>query len=131
MKNQQKYFPVFSKAVDNQKLLSNFIFVCGTPVKDQEIVIKGNERVINARFKDASFFFEEDLKSPLSSKSEKLKSMVFLSELGPYYDKTLRMEDSVEQIGIRLGFKSTIVDIKRAAKLSKADLTTEIVFEFP
>ena len=131
MKNQQKYFPVFSKAVDNQKLLSNFIFVCGTPVKDQEIVIKGNERVINARFKDASFFFEEDLKSPLSSKPEKLKSMVFLSKLGTYYDKTLRMEDSVEQIGIRLGFKSTIVDIKRAAKLSKADLTSEMVFEFP
>lgn len=131
MKNQQKYLPVFSTDIDNQKLLPNFIFVCGTPVKDPEIVIKGNERVIKARFKDASFFFEEDQKSPLSSKLEKLKSMVFLSELGTYYDKTLRLEKSVEQIGIRLGFKNMIEDIKRAAMLSKADLTTEMVFEFP
>jgi glycyl-tRNA synthetase beta chain len=131
MKNQQKYFPVISTAIDDQRLLPYFIFVCGTPVKNEEIVIKGNERVIRARFQDGRFFFEEDLKTPLSSKSEKLKSMIFLSGLGTYYEKTLRMEEFVEQIGISLGFQNTINDIKRAAKISKADLTTEMVFEFP
>jgi glycyl-tRNA synthetase beta chain len=131
MKNQQKYFPVTSTGINDQRLLPYFIFVCGTPVKNEEVVIKGNERVIRARFQDGRFFFEEDLKTPLFSKSEKLKSMIFLSGLGTYYDKTLRMEEFVEQIGISLGFQNTISDIKRAARISKADLTTEMVFEFP
>ncbi|MGB7293133.1 MAG: glycine--tRNA ligase subunit beta [Thermodesulfobacteriota bacterium] len=131
MKNQQKYVPVVSTAIDDQKLLPYFIFVCGTRVKNEEVVIKGNERVIRARFQDGRFFFEEDLKTPLSSRSEKLKNMVFLSGLGTYYDKTLRMEEFVEQIGNTLGFQNTINDIKRAARISKADLTTEMVFEFP
>jgi glycyl-tRNA synthetase beta chain len=131
MKNQQRYVPVVSKAIDDQKLLPYFIFVCGTPVKNEEVVIKGNERVIKARFQDGRFFFEEDLKTPLSSRSEKLKSMVFLSDLGTYYGKMLRMEAFVEKIGIDLGFQNTITEIKKAARLSKADLTTEMVFEFP
>ena len=131
MKNQQKYVPVVSTAIDDQKLLPYFIFVCGTPVKNEEVVIKGNERVIRARFQDGRFFFEEDLKTPLSSRSEKLKNMVFLSGLGTYYDKTLRMEGFVEQIGNSLGFQNIINDIISAARISKADLTTEMVFEFP
>lgn len=131
MKTQQKYFPVTSAASDNGRLLPYFIFVCGTPVKNEKIVIKGNERVIRARFEDGRFFFEEDLKTPLHSKLEKLKSMVFLSDLGTYYDKTLRLEKIAEQIGISLGFREKIDDLKRAARLSKADLTTEMVFEFP
>ena len=131
MKNQQRYVPVVSAAADDGRLLPYFIFVCGTPVKIEEVVIKGNERVIRARFQDGRFFFEEDLKIPLSSRSEKLKSMVFLSDLGTYYDKTVRMEEFVEKIGVDLGFQNKIDEIKRAARISKADLTTEMVFEFP
>jgi glycyl-tRNA synthetase beta chain len=131
MKNQQKYVPVVTTGIDDQTLLPYFIFVSGTPVKNEEVVIKGNERVIRARFQDGRFFFEEDLKTPLSSRLEKLKDMVFLSGLGTYYDKSLRMEEFVEQIGNSLGFQNTINDVKRAARISKTDLTTEMVFEFP
>jgi glycyl-tRNA synthetase beta chain len=131
MKNQQKYVPVVTTGIDDPTLLPYFIFVSGTPVKNEEVVIKGNERVIRARFQDGRFFFEEDLKTPLPSRLEKLKDMVFLSGLGTYYDKSFRMEKFVEQIGNSLGFQNTLNDIKRAARISKADLTTEMVFEFP
>lgn len=153
MKNQQKYFPVFSNSDEaahrsslyneaSQELLPHFIFVCGTPVKDPQIVVIGNERVIKARFTDAQFFFKEDTKTSLSEKVEKLKSMGFLSDLGTYYDKTGRlgtmtvttqgpMEGLVTVIGNMLGFQDSVQDLERAAKLSKADLATQMVFEFP
>ncbi|MGE5446689.1 MAG: glycine--tRNA ligase subunit beta [Ignavibacteriales bacterium] len=146
MKNHQKYFPVFANsrasytetALSNQlfsvskdELLPHFIFACGTPVKDSNIVIEGNERVIKARFTDAQFFFREDTKTPLSEKVQKLRSMVFLSNLGTYYDKTERMEGLVVEIGTKLGFQNSIQGLKRAARLSKADLGTQMVFEFP
>ena len=131
MRHHQKYFPVFSKSNNDENLLPHFIFVSGTPVKDPKVVIKGNERVIKARFKDARFFFDEDTRHPLSDRPEKLNSMIFLSDLGTYYDKTQRLADLAETIGKKLGFQDSIQDIKHAAKLSKADLTTDMVFEFP
>ncbi len=146
MKNHQKYFPVFANSstshgetalskqlssVSNDELLPHFIFACGTPVKDPQIVIGGNERVIKARFTDAQFFFKEDTRTPLSEKVQKLRSMVFLSDLGTYYDKTERMEGLVVEIGTKLGFQNSVLGLKRAARLSKADLGTQMVFEFP
>jgi glycyl-tRNA synthetase beta chain len=137
MKNHQKYFPVFSNSnrrstSDDQILLPHFIFVSGTPIKNPNIVIQGNERVIKARFRDAQFFFKEDTKLPLSEKLHKLRSMVFLSDIGTYYDKTERMKNLVGFIGNRLGFThESVQDLKRAAMLSKADLATQMVFEFP
>lgn len=142
MKNQQKYFPVFSNSSEaahrssfyNQaslELLPHFIFVCGTPVKDPKLVVIGNERVIKARFTDAQFFFKDDTKTTLSEKAQKLRSMVFLSDLGTYYDKTERMEGLAEFIGLKLGLQQSARNLRRAAKLSKADLTTQMVFEFP
>ena len=131
MKNNQKYFPVFSRVENELRLLPHFIFVCGTPVKDASIVIKGNERVTRARFKDASFFYHEDLKLSLLDRIEKLKTMVFLSNLGTYYEKIVRLEDLVEFIGVKLGLKEEIRDLHHTARLSKSDLTTEMVFEFP
>jgi glycyl-tRNA synthetase beta chain len=134
MRNHQKYFPVFSATTNPQgyELLPYFIFVCGTPVKDPQIVISGNEKVIRARFTDAKFFFEEDAKTPLSKKIEKLKDMVFLSDLGTYYDKTQRLEKLVTYIGKTLGLQENqLKELERAAVLSKADLATQMVFEFP
>ncbi|GIW48319.1 MAG: glycine--tRNA ligase beta subunit [Deltaproteobacteria bacterium] len=134
MRNHQKYFPVFSATTNPQgyELLPYFIFVCGTPVKDPQIVISGNEKVIRARFTDAKFFFEEDTKTPLSKKIEKLKDMVFLSDLGTYYDKTQRLEKLVTYIGRTLGLQENqLKELERAAVLSKADLATQMVFEFP
>lgn len=132
MKNHQKYFPLSSDSENQNGLLPHFIFVSGTPVKNPNTVIKGNERVIKARFRDAQFFFREDTKTPLLEKIHRLRSMVFLSDLGTYYDKTERMENLAEFIGKRLGFREeSVQSLKRAAMLSKADLATQMVFEFP
>ena len=130
MKYHQKYFPVFSKSKKGE-LLPHFIFVCGTLVKDTEVVSKGNERVIRARFTDARFFYDEDKSSHLETKLEDLKGMVFLSEIGTYYQKTQRLIELAGYLGKTLGFKDSVKDIKRAAELSKADLATQMVFEFP
>ena len=130
MKYHQRYFPVFSKSKKGE-LLPHFIFVCGTPVKDTEVVSKGNERVIRARFTDARFFYDEDKSSHLETKLEDLKGMVFLSEIGTYYQKTQRLIELAGYLGKTLGFKDSVKDIKRAAELSKADLATQMVFEFP
>jgi len=129
MKGHQKYFPVFSKS--GGKLLPHFIFVSGTPVKDNNVVVKGNERVIRARFTDARFFYDEDKSTPLSDKVERLKGTVFLSDLGTYFDKTERLKEIAKLIGDKLGFGDSIPDIVRAAGLCKADLATQMVFEFP
>lgn len=121
MKNHQKYFPVYSEKTG--KLLPRFIFVCGTPVKDKRVIIRGNERVIRARLNDAEFFFSEDTKKSLSAYTEDLESMVFLSDIGTYRGKVERMRMLAADI-----FASP--DLERAAELSKSDLATQMVFEF-
>ncbi len=130
MKNHQKYFPVFSKS-ETEELLPHFIFVCGTPVNDSDVVSKGNERVIRARFTDARFFYDEDKSAPLWDKLEDLKGMVYLSDVGSYYDKTDRLKTLANELGNNLGFDNNTRHIVRAAFLSKADLATQMVFEFP
>lgn len=129
MKNHQKYFPVYNS---KNKLMPYFIFVCGTPVKDGSVVVKGNERVIRARFNDAEFFWREDLKSPLEDNLKKLESMVFLSQVGNYLEKTLRLEELSAELVKNCGIsnKKTTNDLKRSARLSKADLVSQMVFEF-
>jgi glycyl-tRNA synthetase beta chain len=121
MKNHQKYFPVYSEKTG--KLLPCFIFVCGTPVKDKQVIIRGNERVIRARLNDAEFFFSEDTKKSLSTYTEDLESMVFLSDIGNYREKVERMRMLAADI-----FANP--DLERAAELSKSDLATQMVFEF-
>ena len=128
MKNHQKYFPVFSKS---KKLLPYFIFVSGTQVKDSKVVVRGNERVIRARFTDAEFFYNEDSSEPLEAKLDGLKTMVFLSQIGSYYEKTKRLEKLAGQITKLSGEKSLEKNLKKAALLSKCDLTTQMVFELP
>lgn len=128
MKNHQKYFPVFSKS---KKLLPYFIFVSGTQVKDNNVVIKGNERVIRARFTDAEFFWNEDIKKPLDNNISELKSMVFLSEIGNYFEKTRRLENLSNDLALVCKKQKIKDDLKRSATLSKADLVSQMVFEFP
>ncbi len=130
MKNHQKYFPLYSNDSYDQ-LLANFVFVSGTPVDESSIVIKGNERVIRARFSDARFFYHEDRAQKLESKLEELKGMVFLSGFGTYYDKSQRLGAIAERLAAELGMDRESKDIKRAAYLCKADLSTQMVFEFP
>jgi len=129
MKKHQKYFPVYTKG---GKLLPFFIFVCGTQVDDTSVVANGNERVLRARFTDAEFFWKEDLKSPLEDNLKKLESMVFLSQVGNYLEKTLRLEKLSAELVKNCGItnKKTANDLIRSARLSKADLVSQMVFEF-
>ncbi len=128
MNKHQKYFPVYSKG---NKLLPYFIFVCGTNVKDTKVVINGNERVLRARFTDAEFFWNEDLKHPLENNLTRLDSMVFLSQVGSYLEKTKRLEKLSDELGTACNIKSeTAKNLVRAARLCKADLVSQMVFEF-
>jgi len=137
MQNHQKYFPVFSKS---GKLLPYFIFVCGTRVVNNETVVKGNERVLRARFRDAEFFWNEDIKKPLKDSRDKLKDMLFLSGVGSYYKKTERLKNIAENLASYSGIcnkysKNYNPDLVgcliEAAHLSKADLVSKMVFELP
>ena len=97
-----------------------------------EEVIKGNQRVLNARLSDAKFFFEEDKKIPLEERVPFLKEIVVQEKLGSYYDKTLRLVKLGEKIAISLRIEEKIRGIlKEAAYLCKTDLTTQMVREFP
>jgi len=127
MKNHQKYFPVYNSS---SELLPYFIFVCGTPVKDTNVVVRGNERVIRARFNDAEFFFAEDSRKKLSERLDDLKNMVYLSQIGSYFEKASRMEKISHIIASELSLEKEKTDLAKAALLSKCDLATQMVFEF-
>ncbi len=118
MKEHQKYFHTTDST---GKLMPNFITVSNIESKNKAKVISGNEKVIRPRLADAVFFFENDKKTSLQSRTEKLKSIVFQQELGTVYEKSIR----VSQLA---GHISEL--IAGSALLCKADLITDMVFEF-
>ena len=122
MKEHQRYFPVYK---DN-KLTNAFIVVSNAYTDNFEKIIKGNEKVLRARLSDALFFYENDLKKGLSI--EGLKNIVYMDNLGSLYDKVKREE----KIGEYLANKFNIDKEKllKAINLAKADLLTEMVYEF-
>ncbi len=126
MKVHQKYFAVKDK---DGRLMPNFLVVSNNP--PGEYVKKGNERVISARFSDASFFFNEDRKTKLIDKIENLKNVLFHKELGTVHDKIIRMSRIAGYLAKALDLaENTSRKIERAVQLSKADLVTSMVFEF-
>ena len=126
MKEHQRYFPV----VKDSKLLPNFIAVRNGNDYKIEVVKAGNEKVLVARLEDALFFYNEDIKNNLESYIEKLKTVVFQAKLGTVYDKSLRIEKLSLDILESLKLNDIKEDTLRAAKLCKADLVTNMVFEF-
>ena len=126
MKDNQKYFPVVN---DTGSLLPHFITVSNIESKDPAQVISGNERVVRPRLADAAFFWEQDKKKPLDDHLESLNSIVFQKELGTLQDKTNRLVSLVETIAEQMGCNSE--HATRAAALSKCDLMTDMVGEFP
>ncbi len=125
MKEHQKYFHVVDA---EQKLLPLFITVANIDSQDMAQVIAGNEKVIRPRLSDAAFFFEQDKKVPLVSAREKLKTMVFQSQLGTLFDKTERVAALAATLAEGMG--ESPEDALRAGQLSKADLVTSMVYEF-
>ncbi len=128
MKEHQGYF-----ALVDQKggLLPNFLAVTNMKLSNMQLIREGNERVLAARLADARFFFDEDRKIPLSARVEKQDTVTYQQKLGSLRQKTRRVVALAEQIARRLGDHTLVQDARRAAELSKADLLTGIVGEFP
>ena len=129
MRRHQKYF---ATTTPQGTFSQSFLFVAdGTTANThQTSVIAGNERVLKARLRDAVFFWEQDLKLPLESRLDKLKSVIFHHRLGSMYDKVIRLEALSESLAAQINSLNP-QEVKRAALLSKADLVTEMVAEFP
>jgi glycyl-tRNA synthetase beta chain len=127
MLDHQKYFPIQDQ---EGKLLNSFVFIANQPVTEK--IIKGNERVIRARFKDAEFFFNEDQKIRLDKLHAKLDGLMFTKESGTMLDKSKRV---AQILNILIPFfalsEDEIEQSFRAAFLAKTDLLTHLVFEFP
>ncbi len=127
MRNNQKYF-VFENA--GGALFPGFAFVSNMVVPDESVVVAGNERVLRARLSDAEFYYWDDLKKPLFDRTEALKKVLFQADMGTYWEKIERMADIAEFVA-SFGFPAKAKDCRRAAFLSKADLTTGVIKEFP
>ena len=126
MQENQKYFPVVDS---NENLLPHFIAISNIQSKDPDKVREGNERVIRPRFRDAEFFWQQDLKSPLASRRERLKEVVFQRKLGTLFDKSERLVVLTQFIAKLAGVDQE--HARRAAQLCKCDLMTDMVNEFP
>ena len=125
METHQRYFALYTK---EGKLINKFVTITNYIGNEFENIKAGNLRVIKARLDDAVFFFNEDTKKPLEAYVENLKGMTFQKGMGSVYDKTQRIVKLSEKISAELGVNKP--SIKRAAELCKADLATNLVFEF-
>lgn len=122
----QKFVPVFDA---DGKLTEHFIGIANIESKDPAEIRKGYERVIRPRFADAKFFWDEDLKTPLASYQEQLKGVTYQQALGSLWDKSVRVAELARIIANRVGVDAGAAT--RAASLSKCDLLTRMVGEFP
>ncbi|WP_425478825.1 glycine--tRNA ligase subunit beta [Novilysobacter concretionis] len=126
METNQKFFPV----LDNEGRLSeHFIGIANIESKDEAEVRKGYERVIRPRFSDARFFFVEDMKQGLASMNDGLRNVTYQAKLGTLADKVQRVMALAGSIAGEVGVGPALA--RRAAELSKADLQSRLVGEFP
>jgi glycyl-tRNA synthetase beta chain len=128
MKANQKYFPLLDTA---GKLTNKFLVVSNISPTDPSAVIGGNERVVRPRLADAKFFFDQDRKRSLESRILGLAKVVYHNKLGTQGERVQRVGSIANAIGERLGGEQLGLRANRAALLSKADLLTDMVGEFP
>lgn len=133
MRAHQRYVPVYE--ANSKQLKPLFLFVSNADPQAETTIVAGNERVLAARFEDAAFFYKEDLEIPLIDRLEQLKGITFQKGLGTVYDKTIRLENlslkigqALEKYNPKIHFSGN--ELIRAARLSKCDLVTQLVFEF-
>jgi glycyl-tRNA synthetase beta chain len=128
IRNNQKCFVVSDPKTG--KLANKFILVANIETADDgKTIVAGNERVIRARLSDAKFFYETDLKTKLEDRLPKFEQIVFHEKLGTQAERIKRIERLAAEIAPLVG--ADVEKAKRAAKLAKADLLTEVVGEFP
>ena len=129
MQGHQRYFPV---AGDDGALMPHFIAVSNIESRDVETVRKGNERVIRPRLSDAAYFFDADRRQTLESRLEGLEGVVFQRELGTLHAKARRVSALAGRVAEAMdGSSEAVAHARRAGLLSKCDLLTEMVGEFP
>ncbi|MDF3054577.1 MAG: glyS [Gammaproteobacteria bacterium] len=129
LKTHQKSFSV---ADDRGQTLPYFITISNIESKDPQRVISGNERVIRARLSDAKFFYEADLKHTLTQDLERTKNVIFQKQLGSLFEKAKRISMLSHYLAEQLNISSAQgKEIAEAGLLSKADLMTNMVAEFP
>ncbi|MBK1645017.1 glycine--tRNA ligase subunit beta [Thiocapsa imhoffii] len=126
MQSHQKYFPLEDQ---DGRLQAAFIAVTNLESRDPDQVRAGNERVIRPRFADAAFFWRQDLKQPLESYRTRLETVVFQERLGSLADKSARVACLARHLAPTLQIDPEIA--ARAALLSRCDLVTSMVYEFP
>ncbi|MFE0501025.1 glycine--tRNA ligase subunit beta [Lysobacter soli] len=126
MEANQKFFPVLDA---EGKLSEHFIGIANIESKDEAEVRKGYERVIRPRFADAKFFFVEDMKQGLASMNDGLATVKYQDKLGSIADKVARVAALAEAVAAQVGVDPATA--RRAAQLSKADLQSRLVGEFP
>ena len=127
MKKHQRYFPVVSESGD---LLPYFIAVRNGDNEHLEVVRRGNEEVLTARFADADFFFRADTRQPLEAFLPRLDTLTFQEKLGSVLDKAHRLEKLAPELGELLGLAAEEMSVtRRAVHLCKADLATQMVVE--
>ncbi|HKU63570.1 MAG TPA: glycine--tRNA ligase subunit beta [Rhizomicrobium sp.] len=128
MRTHQKYFSL--RDPKTGEMANRFALVANMIAKDGgKEIVAGNERVLRARLSDAKFFWDEDRKRSLESRVEKLKGIVFHAKLGTQFERVMRIEKLAGEIAPKFG--ANVKEAQRAARLSKADLTTGVVGEFP
>jgi len=129
MREHQKYFAVVDR---NNNLMPCFIAVNNTDARDLALSATGHQRVIRARLADAQFFYQGDLEVTNDERVEKLKRVLFQAELGTVFEKSERVANVAEALAsaVQKGddLKKQVI---RAARLSKSDLVSQVVGEFP
>lgn len=126
MRANQKYFPLF----DAQGRLQNrFLIVSNMHVANPVNIVAGNARVVRPRLSDARFFFEQDKKQKLEARLPRLAPVVYHNKLGSQLERVERLEALAGEIAARLNADAGAA--KRAARLAKTDLVTDMVGEFP
>ena len=119
-----------ARSADRRKLANKFILVSNIEASDGgKAIVAGNERVIRARLSDAKFFYETDLKTRLEDRLPKFEQIVFHEKLGTQAERIARIEQLAAELAPLVG--ADVEKAKRAARLGKADLLTEVVGEFP
>ncbi|GHP97124.1 glycine--tRNA ligase beta subunit [Helicobacter pylori] len=135
MKENQRYFAAFSqKSQESPTLHNGFVVVSNAINKDKQKIIAGNQKVLKARLSDAVFFYENDLKKPLDNAP--LESVVFVQGLGTLKDKMERESIIAQYLtqkyapSLNMPLEKALELIGRAVKIAKADLLSEVVYEF-
>lgn len=129
MKEHQRYFPVKSTSGE---LLPHFITVRNGDHLHIEKVARGNEKVLRARLADAAFFYKEDQRMQIDAALEKLKNVVYHEDIGTIAEKSERVRKLVGLVAERLDFAPDVTKFAdRAAQISKFDLVSQMVYEFP